>query len=67
MGLKRIKFRDGRRWVPEHVAAMMSGLKTHTMTHQQALDASNKRLEKDFIERAYDQIVSTHFRDNGGG
>lgn len=67
MGLKRLKFRDGRRWVPEHVAAMMVGLKTHTMTHQQALDAANERLTKDHIERAFDGIVSAHFRDHGGG
>lgn len=61
-----VEFRDGNREVPEHVKALMSGIPTHTLTYDQAIEAMNKNLEKGVIDRAADTVLRQHGRDNWG-
>ena len=60
--MREVEFRDGKRLIPDHLADMMTDLKTHTLTYQQAVDKANWKLASDFVEKAYDGIVQSHFR-----
>jgi hypothetical protein len=63
--LVEIEFRDGKRFVPEHLADMMQELKTHTLTYEQAVEKANWKLAADYVNSASDRIVQSHFRDGG--
>ena len=57
-----VEFRDGERDVPDHVAVMMQGLPTHTMTYEEALRLSEKRMVNDTLNQAQQRMVAEHFR-----
>jgi hypothetical protein len=59
-----VEFRDGPRNVPEHVMAMLSGLDTHRMTYQQAIEAANRRMVGDQLQSAQDSMIQQHFKVN---
>lgn len=63
--MRDVEFRDGTRRIPEHLADMMAGLKTHTLTYEEAVEKANWKLASDHVDRALDGIVQSHFR--GGG
>lgn len=63
--MREVEFRDGPRLVPDHLADMMASLKTHTMTYEEAVEKANWKLASDFTERAYDNIIQSHFKDGG--
>lgn len=62
---REVEFRDGKRVVPEHLADIMAGLPTHTMTYEQAVEKANWKLANDHVEKVYDGIIQSHFRPGG--
>lgn len=65
--MTEVEFRDGKRLIPDHLADMMVDLPTHTMTHEEAIEKANWKLANDFLGRAQDRIVQSHFRDQRDG
>ncbi len=57
-----IEFRDGERDVPDHVAMLLRGLETHTMTYEQAIRKSETKLVSDRLNAAQQSAVAQHFR-----
>ena len=64
--MREVEFRDEKRLVPDHLADMMATLPTHTMTYEQAIEKANWKLANDHIDRAYDGMIQSHFRNQGG-
>jgi hypothetical protein len=60
--MTNVEFRDGERLVPDHVAAMMSGIDTHRLTYDQAIEAANQQLLRNQLNLAQRSAVSEHFR-----
>lgn len=58
-----LEFRDGKRTVPDHIAALLAGIETHRLTYDEALDAGNRKIESDFINAQRDRILEAHFRE----
>lgn len=54
-------FRDGRRLIPYHLAVMMNGLPTETLTFDEAVAAANQRAVGDIIGQKQDQLLREHF------
>lgn len=59
--LREVEFRDGKRPIPDHLADMMSGLPTHTLTFEQAKEKANWRLASDHANSAMDALRQSHF------
>jgi hypothetical protein len=57
-----LQFRDGKRWVPAHLADMMGDLDTYKLTYAQAKDEANKKMTRDFVNDAFDGVITRHFR-----
>ena len=55
-----LEFRDGDRMVPDYLVDMMVGIKTHTMTYEQALQAANKKVESDLLNAKQDDVLAAH-------
>jgi hypothetical protein len=60
---REIEFRDGRRLVPDYLGGLMSGLETHRMTFDEAVDAANKRMEANHLNAQRDRVLAAHFRE----
>ena len=60
---REIEFRDGKRLVPDYLGVLMSGLQTHRMTYDEAVDTANKRMEADHLNAKRDEILAAHFRE----
>lgn len=58
-----IEFRDGKRLVFGYLASMMTGIDTHRMTYQAAVDAANRKQEADFLNAQQDNVLAAHFRE----
>ena len=58
----QMEFRDGDREIPDYLADMMQGIKTHTMTYEQAIAAANKKVESDLLNAKQDQVLAAHFK-----
>lgn len=59
---KEVEFRDGKRWIPAHLADMMATLNTHTLTYEEAVEKANWKLASDHINTAADSFIKGHFR-----
>jgi hypothetical protein len=59
-----IEFRDGKRQVPEYLAAVMEGLETWRLTYDQAVVEANKRMGADYVTAAHERILTKHFKDH---
>jgi len=59
---RTMPFRDGQRSVPDYLANMMSGVETHRLTYEQAIDAANKKAESDYLNAKQDDVLAAHFR-----
>lgn len=57
-----IEFRDGTHAVPNHVAAILRLVDTTTMTHDEAIKASQNQLLKDHLNMLQRKVVARHFR-----
>lgn len=60
--MPEVRFRDGIRFVPETVAALFEGLKTQTMTYDEAIKAGNDRQIADYANRIQRNMVADHLR-----
>jgi hypothetical protein len=58
-------FRDGKRAVPEHVAAILGDMETDHLLYEEAILIANKRLEADLLNERQAEIIAAHFRDKG--
>jgi hypothetical protein len=58
-----IEFRDGKRMVADYLAVMMQGIKTHTMTYDEAIAAANQKAEADLLNAKQDAVLAAHFRE----
>jgi len=59
--MAEVEFRTGKREIPDHLADLMAGLETHRMTFDEAVDAANKRLLGDTVDKAFDRVIKNHF------
>lgn len=57
-----VEFRDGEKLVPIHVAILMKGLDTHTMTYTDAIRVANQVQVKNRLSQAQRGLVADHFR-----
>lgn len=60
--MTKVEFRDGERDVPDHLAVMMRGIETHTMTYEQAVKASETRMLTDRLNLEMKSMVADHFK-----
>jgi ElaB/YqjD/DUF883 family membrane-anchored ribosome-binding protein len=58
-----VEFRDGVQAVADHVAALLRGIDTTSMTKAEAIKASESQMLKDHLNRAQKKLVSAHFRE----
>lgn len=58
-----LEFRDGKRVVPDYIAALLAGVETFRLTYEEAIDTANKKSEADFINAQQDRILAAHFRE----
>ena len=56
-------FRDGKRVVPEHVAAILGGMETDHLTYDEAMRIANKQLEADLLNERQADIIAAHFKE----
>ncbi len=63
--MAKLRFRDGEREVPDHLALGMKKMNVRTMSYQQALDALNRSQMSDYLNQQQRRIVSEHFRRIG--
>ncbi len=59
----QVEFRDGKREVPDHLAALMTDIETYRMTFEEARDAANRKALADLINARADKIVSEHLKE----
>jgi len=55
-----VEFRTGEQEVPDHLAEMMKGIDTYTMTYDEAIEAMNRKLENDYVSREMNKVVDQH-------
>lgn len=58
-----LEFRDGKRPVPDYLVVMMSGIETHRLTYEQAVEAANRKTEADYLNAQQDKVLAAHFRE----
>lgn len=61
-GLTELPFRDGKRWVLDHIADRMRGIETFRLTYEEALAESNKKSSRDYINAQGRDYISKHFK-----
>jgi hypothetical protein len=61
--MQRLEFRDGERDVVDHLAVLMAGMETHTMTYEQAVRATERKLLRDRLNEAQRKLVAGHMRE----
>lgn len=57
-----LEFRDGKRLVPEYLAAAMDGLETYLMTYKDAVAEGNRQMTRKVFTRELDKTIIGHFR-----
>jgi hypothetical protein len=62
VALTELSFRDGKRWVLDHIADRMEGIETFRLTYEEALAESNAKSSRDFINAAGRDFVGKHFK-----
>lgn len=62
-GGEELEFLDGTFVVPDHVAAMMSGLDTTKYRYQQALDVINGGMMGEFLGKVQQDTLKRHFEE----
>lgn len=60
--LEELEFRDGRRWVPKHLALMMSDLETYRYTYDEARLEANSSAVRRHVDGKLDDIITGHFK-----
>lgn len=62
-----VKFRDGKRVIPDYMEDLMKGLRVDKMRYDEAIEAMNRKMVTDHVDRAVDKMVSRHFMENRRG
>lgn len=62
--LTELEFRDGKRWVPKHLALLMGDIETYRFTYADAIDQANAAAVRRHIDSKVDGIITSHFRRN---
>lgn len=65
--MAEVKFREGKRIVPDYMALLMRGIPTHKLTYEEAIAAMNRKMETDLLDHSVDRIIARHFAENGRG
>ena len=63
----RVVFRDGEREVPDHLAELMGGLNTISMTYEQAVKEADTTLIRRHLDTVQDGVIREHFSRWGRG
>ena len=58
-------FRDGKRAIPEHVAAILGDMETDHLTYEEAMLVANRRLEADLLNERQADVIAAHFKRTG--
>jgi hypothetical protein len=58
--MAELEFRDGKRVVPDYMDQLMADLPLHKYTYEQAVDAMNRKLERNVIDTAVDRVIDQH-------
>ncbi len=56
-----LRFRDGKRVVPDYISSLMSSLETHKMTYDEAIIAMNRQMLTNHTDRVMGKMVADHF------
>lgn len=62
--MKDVEFRDGTRSVPDHVATMLEGLPTHTLTYEEGVQYMNENQLRKHLDKVQARVIASHFRVN---
>ncbi len=62
----RLRFRDGEREVPNHLAIRMKKMNVRVMTYDAAVASVNRQEMADYLNKAQSRIISDHFRRQSG-
>jgi len=62
--MAEVEFRDGKKNIADHLAEMMRGLPTHTMTLDEATRAANNTLVSAKFSEARQRLITQHFKDH---
>ena len=58
----RLRFRDGERDVPNHLAIRMKKMNVRVMTFDAAIAAVNRAEMSDYLNQQQRRIIADHFR-----
>ena len=61
----KVRFRTGEREIPDHLAVMMHGIETRTMTFDEAVAAANRKQMSDYLNGEQNKIIKAHFTQYG--
>lgn len=56
-----LEFRDGKFVVPEHLAALMTGMDTTMYRYQQAVDSVNSGMLTEHLGKVQQRTIDQHF------
>jgi hypothetical protein len=59
-----LEFRDGRRQVPEYVAALLADVETFRLTYDQSIAEANRRMGADYANAAHERVLAAHFKEH---
>ena len=59
----KLPFRDGERWVPAHLAELMTDIETYKLTYDEARRSADTKLTRDYVGNAFDEVIAGHFRE----
>lgn len=57
-----LEFRDGKRWVPKHLALMMADLETFRYTYDEARRLANGAAVQRHVDNKLDSVIADHFK-----
>lgn len=58
-----MEFRDGVRYVPDHIEIILSGIDTRRYTYKEAVAAGNRKMLSDEIYRGQQNVLRSHFNE----
>lgn len=57
-----LEFRDGKRWVPKHLALTMTSLDTYRLTYRDACKQANSAAVQRHVDDKFNEIIGAHFK-----
>jgi hypothetical protein len=62
----RLRFRDGERDLPNHLAVRMAKMNVRVLTYDAAIAAVNRAEMADYLNREQQRVIADHFRRQSG-